>query len=573
MNNTLKFSIIIPIYNTESYLKECIESVLSQTYTNLEVILVNDGSPDNSENICNDFVKKDNRVRYYEKKNEGVAIARNFGISKASGDYIFCLDSDDYIEKQFIEKIVDKIKNNTDLVIIGKHFCRENVDLIGALPTSAFAVNKKFLNKYPKVRFIEHIQPCEDGLFSYKLLVLAKNIAMCPNAIYYYRQRVSSSEHNINQNKIVNDIPLWFKNIEDFHEKYQISDREQLKLISFIYNEPYRLRFKDSRANIFIKLQIFNTVNKFLRKHSIVLNDNRFGKDFKYFINSSNFFTYWIEHIKSLIPEKLNIAYCWQCRNVGDDFNVVLLKKIKKDFKRVNYDSCDTMLVGSNLDNVIIPENKNKNLIKNTTIKIIGTGFIEKEKSKEVAIRNLEILAIRGYLSFNRIANLKMVNYKQPIFADPGILASELFPIKQEKKYDLGIIPHYNDKNCDMLFNKVHLNNYNFKFIDVQQDCYSFFNEINKCRCILSSSLHGLIFADSYNIPNRQILLSDKVYGDNYKFKDYYSAYKLEYKAPLDLRDCMVTDSLVDQVIKNYHSINDLVYLKQRELLEILNTF
>ena len=116
----IKFSIVIPIYNTEEYLIECVESVINQSYQNIEIILVNDGSPKNPDEICNEYVQKDSRIKYFSKQNEGVAVARNFGISKTTGDYIFCLDSDDTIEKDFVKKIVSTIdKTQAEFIITG----------------------------------------------------------------------------------------------------------------------------------------------------------------------------------------------------------------------------------------------------------------------------------------------------------------------------------------------------------------------------------------------------------------------------------------------------------------------
>lgn len=99
-------SIIVPIYNTEKYLKKCIDSILVQTYDNLEVILVNDGSSDDSLNICKKYESFDSRIRIIDKKNGGLSSARNAGLDVCKGDYITFVDSDDYLEKEAIELLV-----------------------------------------------------------------------------------------------------------------------------------------------------------------------------------------------------------------------------------------------------------------------------------------------------------------------------------------------------------------------------------------------------------------------------------------------------------------------------------
>ena len=96
-------SVIIPIYKVEDLLERCVNSVINQTYNNLQIILVDDGSPDNCPKLCDDFAKKDNRILVIHKENGGLSDARNYGIEKAKGKYITFIDSDDYIDDRMIE--------------------------------------------------------------------------------------------------------------------------------------------------------------------------------------------------------------------------------------------------------------------------------------------------------------------------------------------------------------------------------------------------------------------------------------------------------------------------------------
>lgn len=122
-------SVIIPIYNTEKFLPKCIDSVLGQTYKNLEIILVNDGSPDKSLPICREYEKKDNRIIVVDKPNGGLSDARNHGTAAATGRYIFYLDSDDFIADNALEILVDKIEEtNTDMVIFNFQRFKYNAD-------------------------------------------------------------------------------------------------------------------------------------------------------------------------------------------------------------------------------------------------------------------------------------------------------------------------------------------------------------------------------------------------------------------------------------------------------------
>jgi len=113
-------SVIVPIYNVDSYLSQCIESIIHQTYPYIEIILVNDGSTDNCENICIAYANKDNRIRYFYKKNGGLSSARNYGIKKCRGEYFCFIDSDDFIDELYVEKLLSfALKNNCDITICG----------------------------------------------------------------------------------------------------------------------------------------------------------------------------------------------------------------------------------------------------------------------------------------------------------------------------------------------------------------------------------------------------------------------------------------------------------------------
>ena len=105
-------SVIVPVYNVEYVIENCIESILSQTFTDFELVLVDDGSPDNSGRICDEYAKKDDRVIVIHKENGGVSSARNVGIDRAKGKYICFVDSDDYVSKDYLKTLIDVKKNN-----------------------------------------------------------------------------------------------------------------------------------------------------------------------------------------------------------------------------------------------------------------------------------------------------------------------------------------------------------------------------------------------------------------------------------------------------------------------------
>lgn len=115
-----KISIIIPVYKVEKYIRKCVDSVINQTYKNLEIILVDDGSPDNCGKICDEYAKKDNRIRVIHKKNGGLSEARNYGLNVAKGKYILLIDSDDFIEKETVEYLYGLCQKYNAEIAVGK---------------------------------------------------------------------------------------------------------------------------------------------------------------------------------------------------------------------------------------------------------------------------------------------------------------------------------------------------------------------------------------------------------------------------------------------------------------------
>ena len=115
-----KISVIVSVYNVEKYVKKCLDSILNQTYENIEIIIVNDGATDNSENICKEFVENENRAKLYTKENGGLSSARNHGMRFVTGKYVLFIDSDDYIAEGMVEELYKNIKGeDADVSICG----------------------------------------------------------------------------------------------------------------------------------------------------------------------------------------------------------------------------------------------------------------------------------------------------------------------------------------------------------------------------------------------------------------------------------------------------------------------
>ena len=152
-----KVSVIIPVYNVEKYLRECLNSVINQTLKDIEIILVDDGSTDSSLSICQEYAKKDDRIIVLTQQNQGAAVARNNGIKIAKGEYLSILDSDDYFDLSMLEKLYNKaVKDDLDITI-----CRAQAlnDLDKKISDMQYSVKEKYL---PNKEIFNYKDVCKD---------------------------------------------------------------------------------------------------------------------------------------------------------------------------------------------------------------------------------------------------------------------------------------------------------------------------------------------------------------------------------------------------------------------------
>ena len=202
-----KVSIIVPVYNVEEYLEKCLDSLVNQTLKDIEIIIVNDGSPDNSQKIIDEYQSKYKNIKSYQKTNGGLSDARNYGINKASGEYLAFIDSDDYIKTDMIEKMYQKAKNEkldivvcnsieiypNDISIEKKSNLNYSADSIKnyliSPPMACTRLYKKELFK--NISFKKNIF-YEDLELTPKLVNYTKNIGFIDEGLYYYYQRTGS---------------------------------------------------------------------------------------------------------------------------------------------------------------------------------------------------------------------------------------------------------------------------------------------------------------------------------------------------------------------------------------------
>ena len=211
MSNPL-ISVVVPVYNIETYLEKCVRSLLDQTYSNLEIILVDDGSTDSSPVLCDKLAEEDNRVVVSHKRNGGLSDARNHGIALASGEYLSFIDGDDYLAQGAYEAVVAEFEGAADIVAFGIELCFDDGRKIRKAPAARrclgmgqgiVALNTfcgldvSACNKVYRRSLFEGIEfpvgkHCEDYYIMPRLLDRAARIVMLPDAFYQYRQRSGS---------------------------------------------------------------------------------------------------------------------------------------------------------------------------------------------------------------------------------------------------------------------------------------------------------------------------------------------------------------------------------------------
>lgn len=212
MSNPL-ISVIVPIYNVEKYLPRCVESIINQEYKNLEIILVDDGSPDNCPQICDDYQKQDSRIKVIHKKNGGLSDARNAGMEIATGEYVAFVDSDDWVDLKMFEHMMEVARNkNADIVECNVYNAYDsysekyNVDPYNEYMDN-YAIMKAYVkdyniktvvwNKVYKKELLNGIEfelgkYNEDEFFTYRVLAKANIYVHLENYYYYYYQRKGS---------------------------------------------------------------------------------------------------------------------------------------------------------------------------------------------------------------------------------------------------------------------------------------------------------------------------------------------------------------------------------------------
>ena len=222
-------SLIVPVYNVESYLEECVDSLIHQTYRNIEIVLIDDGCTDNSGKICDQYRKRDKRISVIHKEYGGVSDARNIGLSTATGDYIMFVDSDDFVAYNYVELMLTAIvSRQADLVCCGFSLTNEAGEITASVCNKVQAVISKeeslrlliqdnnpienyVWNKiYKRCLFDKEKFPVgrlyEDVATMYKIFIKCNTIVLISDKLYYYRLRTGSIVHKVSMKSIEDSV-------------------------------------------------------------------------------------------------------------------------------------------------------------------------------------------------------------------------------------------------------------------------------------------------------------------------------------------------------------------------------
>ena len=226
-------SILSPCYNVEKFLPQCLDSIINQTYSNLQIVLIDDGSKDATWRVMQDYVAKDSRIEIYHQENQGVAATRNHLLDKVKGDYVLFIDSDDWIEPNMAEFLLEKaLTNRADIVVCAmvkndgacsEEYREERMDQETTIKKFLFhkELNGSLWNKLVKtsllhgIRFDNRISYGEDALFCWHVLQRVNIVVQTDRQLYHYRMNDASISHTVFGDKKMTGYYVWKKITED----------------------------------------------------------------------------------------------------------------------------------------------------------------------------------------------------------------------------------------------------------------------------------------------------------------------------------------------------------------------
>lgn len=337
MIGKIEISVIIPVYNTKTFLKECVDSVLNQTYRDFELLLIDDGSTDGSSEICDKFAKTDKRVKVFHKKNAGVSSARNLGMEKANGEFITFVDSDDFIKPSYLQKLYDSIVisgcdisicgfkdvkdirdvnndaesefNNKDLVI------KPQREIISGLFSDVLYMTvwgKLYRTVLLKDSLFMSSNNAEDVEFNSRIFLRTGKIVIIPEPLYLWRKHAASLTRSRFSTNQADSLDCYLKALQNMPKNESLYHSfALLRLYKVILYSRYNCS-KEMRQYVEEKINYIKskTIDKFLKNRFISI-DKKFGLLIFYYIPITyNFFRLWKEReLKKLVLKEERSNY------------------------------------------------------------------------------------------------------------------------------------------------------------------------------------------------------------------------------------------------------------------------
>ncbi|WP_273215386.1 glycosyltransferase family 2 protein [Helicobacter japonicus] len=279
-------SVVIPIYNVEKYVAQCLDSIINQSYTNLEIICVNDGSTDSSGAIVQEYARKDYRIRYFEQENQGGGVARNTGLKKARGEWVLIFDSDDYMRSFAIESLLQRaLQSKSQIVIAKSEELSENGNIVpmdwalrlDLLPQKeifnykdmgdcifGFCVgwawdklyNRAFIESH-NLRF-EPVKSSDDLLFTFSSLVQADSISVCEKVLFTHRKHSTSVESSRDKvpTLFLSSVSKWRDSLIKMGIFSQVQRSFMNWTLSFCLWHLHTLKSNEAYYQLFVALKI-----------------------------------------------------------------------------------------------------------------------------------------------------------------------------------------------------------------------------------------------------------------------------------------------------------------------------
>lgn len=554
-------SFCICTYNQENFISQAIDGAISQNYDNLEIIISDDCSTDNTWKVIHKKIKNihhKNIVLNRNKSNLGLADHMNkIYFELSSGEYVIIAAGDDIslplrtkISIEFFEKNneVCALSSNLDFIDSNSNLTPSlsynsvNEDTIfdlnfylsndyNHINGASRVVTRKLIEAFPKLNIN---CPGEDTPFLLRAFMFGK-VAQIKDSLVKYRRHENNLSSQINLSKIDRSLfyDQYYSDISFAIKKY-INESQFKQIVE-------NLKKKNDSKNL-TSLSDKILLNSYLILLKLIFSKNTYNILFKRKPSLKDFFVQYFNS-KKAENKVIKIGGSTWSHNFGDSLNSSLLRElVGKNFYEsflFKNDKEELLMIGSVL------EKMTKNSI------IWGAGFIN--NNPEIFIKPKKVYAVRG--PYTREELLKKNIDCPEIYGDPAILLPLFYKPKIIKKFKFGIIPHYIDKYHP--FVREFQKRKDVLFIDIEKKYpkwQDFIDLISSCEGILTSSLHGVIISDTYNIPNIWIKLTDGVSGNGFKFKDYYRSVNKNNITQFDL-NLTHNINMINDSLKNWQKI------------------